>query len=309
MNRFFLALSLLAPLAAAACTDASPSVDDEFLADDTVQIDDAKADLGSLSTYYQLDPDFRRCASPQCGGVYYHLLNSATTKCIDGKSAERCYASAVDWNRLGLNEAATAKASAGLFARQLIVRATAVKKNYPRVGSFAELRPTEAWVGHGPNVASGVFVKVELSGVRCITTPCPSFHEAKLNASTRANLAELDWSTSGATDEQIGAAQDDMLTNNLIIAGDRYTATGPAGRMAARTVTQFYQRVTDAKTCYIGGCAGQLCGDQPGVISTCIYRPEFACYASATCEAQADGNCGWTQTPELAACRASPPGL
>ena len=36
------------------------------------------------------------------------------------------------------------------------------------------------------------------------------------------------------------------------------------------------------------------------VITTCEYRPEYACYQSATCTAQADGQCGWTMTPELA---------
>ena len=54
--------------------------------------------------------------------------------------------------------------------------------------------------------------------------------------------------------------------------------------------------------CYRGGCSGELCSDQPGAISTCIWREEFACYQDATCERQSNGDCGFTQTPELIAC-------
>ncbi|HEV7121713.1 MAG TPA: hypothetical protein VGN56_02710 [Candidatus Paceibacterota bacterium] len=59
--------------------------------------------------------------------------------------------------------------------------------------------------------------------------------------------------------------------------------------------------------CYVGGCSSEICSDQPGAISTCIYRPEFGCYRSATCERQASGACGWTQTPALQTCLANPP--
>jgi hypothetical protein len=40
--------------------------------------------------------------------------------------------------------------------------------------------------------------------------------------------------------------------------------------------------------------------------STCEWLPEYACYKTATCEKQADGKCGWTQTPTLTACLANP---
>jgi hypothetical protein len=54
--------------------------------------------------------------------------------------------------------------------------------------------------------------------------------------------------------------------------------------------------------CYIGGCSGQLCTDQPDAVSTCEYREEYACYQTATCERQPNGQCGWTPTAELQAC-------
>jgi len=54
--------------------------------------------------------------------------------------------------------------------------------------------------------------------------------------------------------------------------------------------------------CYVGGCSGQICSEEPDAVSTCEYREEYACYKSARCERQADGVCGWTTTPELLAC-------
>ncbi len=56
--------------------------------------------------------------------------------------------------------------------------------------------------------------------------------------------------------------------------------------------------------CYVGGCSGQICSDQPAMASTCEFREEYACYKSniTTCERQANGQCGWTQTAALAQC-------
>lgn len=62
---------------------------------------------------------------------------------------------------------------------------------------------------------------------------------------------------------------------------------------------------TTSSKCYIGGCSSQLCTDQPGAISTCIYEESYACYKAATCERQTNNQCGWTETPELKACIAS----
>jgi hypothetical protein len=54
--------------------------------------------------------------------------------------------------------------------------------------------------------------------------------------------------------------------------------------------------------CYIGGCSQQICSDQPDVVSACEYRAEYSCYASAICEPQTGGECGWTESAELAQC-------
>ena len=54
--------------------------------------------------------------------------------------------------------------------------------------------------------------------------------------------------------------------------------------------------------CYVGGCSGQLCTDNPQAVSTCEYTPSYACYKTATCERQVSGQCGFTKTPALTMC-------
>jgi eight-cysteine-cluster-containing protein len=58
--------------------------------------------------------------------------------------------------------------------------------------------------------------------------------------------------------------------------------------------------------CIRTGCSNEVCADEQ-VITTCVFRPEFACYKDATCERQANGKCGWTESAELSACLANPP--
>jgi len=55
------------------------------------------------------------------------------------------------------------------------------------------------------------------------------------------------------------------------------------------------------KPCFRTGCSGQVCSLKE-VITTCEFLPQYACYWTAACERQADGECGFTQTPELISC-------
>lgn len=60
----------------------------------------------------------------------------------------------------------------------------------------------------------------------------------------------------------------------------------------------------DNATCKKTGCSSQICSDQD-IASTCEWQEEYACYQTAICERQADGNCGFRQTAELTSCLAS----
>ena len=93
-----------------------------------------------------------------------------------------------------------------------------------------------------------------------------------------------------------------------IITGNNVPVTGPGGKLLELKATQVYLRnrtsVANAKPCMKTGCSGAVCSDHD-VITTCEWRPEYACYQKATCERQRDGNCGFTQTRELTSCLAA----
>jgi hypothetical protein len=297
-----IALALLAP----ACMESVPEAADELAAEDADLGDLGAADAaGGLYTYYTVRQDFRRCIYPLCGGYWVSRVNRASTTCADGSRAEECYVAEFDYSALGLSEeeaAALRGQTAGGIFRGSIVPAA--------IGDFdvARFAATEAWVGSPEQAPVGVFALIEDSGIRCITSPCESLHESKLNSSLDSDIAELDLSVSGATDEQIAAAYQALGESGLIVAGYRYTVRGPGGRARARTGTAFWTRFSsrggDAGGCFVGGCSGQVCTDVEGLITTCEWRDSYACYQTATCERQADGSCGWTETPELDACLA-----
>ncbi len=77
----------------------------------------------------------------------------------------------------------------------------------------------------------------------------------------------------------------------------------------------FYLKVATATApvtgaCKVGGCSSQLCGeasDMDGMVTTCEFRDEYACYQKATCERQTTGKCGWTESAELTQCLKNPP--
>lgn len=279
-----------------------------------------KADSGGTYTYFAISQDTRKCSSPSCGGFFIDRLNSRKTTCHDGASRTKCYTPVLDWSETSLtpsqqdalvSAAGRGVASEGVYA---IVRGRFVKKNtetpIPKLGKFIV---TEAWVAQGDGVSDGVFAKVKDNGVRCITTPCPSTGEYALNASRSANIAEVDFSAGDLSDAAIEALSNDAFTaSGYIVAGDRYTFKSNGQKAKGRTATNAYRNLANVKTadaCFVGGCSSQICSDQEGVISTCEFRAEYACYHEATCERQTTGTCGWTQTAELQACLANPPQL
>ena len=60
--------------------------------------------------------------------------------------------------------------------------------------------------------------------------------------------------------------------------------------------------------CVQVGCNGEVCTDAgraSSIITTCEAKPVYQCYEGAACERQANGQCGFTLSPEAKACVAS----
>src|SRR6185503_6278476 len=234
-----------------------------------------------------------RCVSPMCGGYFVKLVNMPSTRCANGRFMSECYVAEINWRGRPQNDDA-----------QLLVRGNIVSKRYARFGNLGELRVSESWTPLGNNRPVGTYYLVRDRGIRCITSPCPTHLEAKLNSSFRRNIAGVN--LQGAALSDASAAYAAMTgPDGAIVSGNDAVVTGPGGRSFELRATQVYVRNKQGnasmKPCIKTGCSSQICSDQT-VISTCEYRPEYACYQKATCERQSDGNCGFTKTRELTEC-------
>ncbi len=86
----------------------------------------------------------------------------------------------------------------------------------------------------------------------------------------------------------------------------------PDGRTFVRDISEETGGSIVANGCAVAGCSSQLCvsaEEANNIVTTCEFRAEYACYREASCEPQADGKCGWTQTTELKQCVANPPAM
>lgn len=53
--------------------------------------------------------------------------------------------------------------------------------------------------------------------------------------------------------------------------------------------------------CKISGCNNEICSEKE-MSSICLYSDKYACYKTAVCEVQEDGECGWTFDENLVSC-------
>ncbi len=102
----------------------------------------------------------------------------------------------------------------------------------------------------------------------------------------------------------VNLAQETRLgtTNNKSVTMHGYTFTLQNADENTATIIVSPKPSTAVAKCYIGGCSAEVCSDQKDVASNCIYKEEFMCYKTAKCERQVTGQCGWTQTAQLAMC-------
>ena len=251
--------------------------------------------LSSTSSFYSFRRDLRRCASPRCGGYFVKLVNQSRTRCADGRYQKECYVASVDWG-----EQVEPDSGRGLL------RGTIRRK-----GQFGEFRVTEAWQASSANQPATGFYRVRDRGLRCIAAPCATHHEATLNSTASRNIAGVDLSGAGAPENVVSDANQAMTSRDgILVSGNHSVVTGPAGPMQMLKATQFYLRSggtaggsgnVSTKPCMRTGCSGQVCSDQE-VVTTCEFKPEYECLKKAACERQKNGQCGFTQTPELLAC-------
>lgn len=280
------------------------------------------------STFYLLRPDLRRCASPMCGGYFVRRVNSGLTRCANGRQMSECYVASIDWN--GMAEAELKKAmdrdmnppdtnNSNFTLTEQVIDLTrlngALLRGYivtkgNRNGRYGVFKASEVWYATNDEKPYGDFYRVRDLGIKCIAAPCLTHQEAKLNAPSQRKIAGVDLNDARADQTALEQAQTGMTSSEgIIVAGGHSTVSGPAGQGLMLKASQFYLRQPPKraeeglKPCIRTGCSSQICSDHE-VITTCEYRPEYECYKKATCERQANGDCGFTKTKELADCLA-----
>ena len=269
----------------------SPAAVNKHLELPTVLETAAPDSLASTSSFYSFRRDLRRCASPRCGGYFVKLVNQTRTRCADNRYQSECYVAGIDWR--GQTEPDSDRG---------LLRGTIRRK-----GQFGELRVSEVWNAASANQPGRMFYRVRDRGLRCIAAPCATHHEATLNSTASRNIAGVDLSGAGAPENLLGEATTAMTSSDgILVSGDHSVVTGPAGRMQSLKAAQFYLRAgggggVSQKPCMKTGCSRQICSDEE-VITTCEFKTEYECYKRAACERQKNGECGFTQTPELTAC-------
>ena len=153
------------------------------------------------SGYFALRHDMRKCASPGCGGFWLKRVNQPFTRCADGKPRSECYVAELEGAPETLFDTNAALLVRGSLRPRAYSGAGGVNLN---LGFFSVVA---AWRAAGPDApftgdASKVhYAGIESSGIVCITVPCPSFTEYRLNSPRQHLITGLDLSPAAAAPE------------------------------------------------------------------------------------------------------------
>lgn len=182
--------------------------------------DEGKADsISTTSTLYTLRQDDRRCRFPICGGKWLSRVNFERTKCADGSWAAECYVGAVDWTTSGLDPLTVAESQDGLQSKRVILRGKYGKGNAGEFGPYDIFQVREAYRGIADAAATGAFYFLNDNGVRCITSPCFSLHQAKVNSTRDRELSEFRMGSITASADDLATAYQQLSSERIIASG------------------------------------------------------------------------------------------
>jgi hypothetical protein len=239
-------------LLAACATDASGTTpgDDELAGDHGN--DGSKADEGALQDTFGIYTA-QKIGAFECNGlgscthVDLAMAGRSTTTCPDGTKGAACSVKFLDFSTLGLTASQSGAATAKLQASaatpeigpQLLVRG-----KFVAAGDAITFQVSELWQAQLADASTdGTFVMVRDAGIRCITAPCPSLNENRINSTRNLNIDGIDWPSDLADSLQSKIYDATTKADGVILAGDRTHGKENGKTTNLRTVNQAFLRV------------------------------------------------------------------
>lgn len=294
---FFFASSFLALTLSGCAADTTDASDADESTEEVAESEDAITGAPSNYGYFAVTRrDFRKCASPMCGGFFVKRVNEAKTRCADGTKQAECYVSAIQLTGIGLSAREESELRVAVEGGKALIKARTYKKklNGQQIGT---LKANEGWLGATGSTPDGTFYRVADNGIRCVTTPCPSTTAYTLNSNDQHNLVEvnLQGTATPASQESLDRAGQALGTKEgiLLAGGIALPKCAPpapginsnCGPFAS--ASELYLRVTrrEGQACGFWGTmscnAGQYCNwkaeDICGAADAngfCTYKPE-----------------------------------
>ncbi|MEO8550032.1 MAG: DUF6748 domain-containing protein [Kofleriaceae bacterium] len=242
-------------LAACTTTDSGTTPGEDELAGDTGN-DGDKADENALQDTFGIYAA-QKVGTYECNGLgsctHVELASAgrSTTLCADGSKAESCSVRYLDFSQVALKASTKTKVDQKLQASaatpeigaQLMVRGKYVHGTNPtqQGGDWVTFQVTQVWVAQLPDaITEGTFVMVRESGIRCITAPCPSLNENRINSTRNLNIDGIDWPSD--ISETIQGRIYDATTqrDGVVLAGDRTHGRINGKTTNLRTVNQAF---------------------------------------------------------------------
>jgi hypothetical protein len=185
-----------------------------------------------------------------CTHIEFDRANRSTMTCADGTSHATCTARTFDMSSLPLSaskldavtNALQRQAEDPSLDTQVLVRGVFVHGTNPtQDGDWVTFAPTEIWLAQKAyGTTDGTFVRLNDNNIRCITSPCPTIHEGRLNSSRGMDIDGIDFGDDDALQDAVDGAL--STTDGVIVVGNRtYGEQGSSDKL--RTTNQVYLRV------------------------------------------------------------------
>lgn len=189
-----------------------------------------------LGSVYSVQPDYRKCAFPMCGGWHLTPVNqySIYPQSEDEAYASRSllpnsiYVSYLNFTALGLKKKQIEELQGLIHIQQVLLRGNITSKKTTSKNTFkvSTLNANGAWVSANNKTPVGPYQKITSTGIVCITIPCPYFKTQFLNSNYSAQIDDLNFEAAELTEAQQTAAWEAISTTGLIITGTTYNFTG-----------------------------------------------------------------------------------